>query len=55
MKRRHQGVLFRCHVKESTTAEYDAWVERLRTLEIKIVYPGHGKPFQRGQFIENDQ
>ena len=35
--------------------EYDASVEKLKTLDIKIVYPGHGKPFQMGQFIEEDQ
>ena len=33
-------------------AEYDASVEKLRTLEIKTVYPGHGKPFQMEQFME---
>jgi len=32
------------------SAEYEASVERLRTLEIKTVYPGHGKPFQMQQF-----
>jgi glyoxylase-like metal-dependent hydrolase (beta-lactamase superfamily II) len=36
------------------SAEYDASVERLRTLEIKTVYPGHGKPFQMQQFTENN-
>jgi len=36
-------------------AEYDASVERLRTLEIKTVYPGHGKPFRMEQFMENNQ
>ena len=35
--------------------EYVASVERLRTLEIKTVYPGHGKPFRMEQFIENKQ
>jgi glyoxylase-like metal-dependent hydrolase (beta-lactamase superfamily II) len=35
--------------------EYDASVERLKTLEIKTVYPGHGKPFRMEQFMENDQ
>lgn len=36
-------------------AEYDASVEKLRTLEIRTVYPGHGKPFQMEQFMENKQ
>jgi hydroxyacylglutathione hydrolase len=36
-------------------AELDASVERLKTLEIKTVYPGHGKPFQMEQFTENNQ
>jgi hydroxyacylglutathione hydrolase len=36
-------------------AELDASVEKLKTLEIKTVYPGHGKPFQMVQFIENKQ
>ncbi len=30
-------------------------VEKLRTLEIRIVYPGHGKPFQMEQFKESSQ
>jgi len=37
------------------SAELDASVERLKTLEIKTVYPGHGKPFQMEQFMENNQ
>jgi len=36
-------------------AELDASVERLRSLETKTVYPGHGKPFRMEQFIENKQ
>ncbi|MHA2429099.1 MAG: MBL fold metallo-hydrolase [Candidatus Hermodarchaeia archaeon] len=35
--------------------ELDASVERLSTLEIKTVYPGHGKPFLMEQFIKNNQ
>jgi glyoxylase-like metal-dependent hydrolase (beta-lactamase superfamily II) len=31
-------------------AKYDASVERLRTLEVKTVYPGHGRPFDMEQF-----
>ena len=37
------------------SAELDASVEKLRTLEIGTVYPGHGKPFQMEQFVENEQ
>jgi hydroxyacylglutathione hydrolase len=37
------------------SAELDASVERLRTLEIKTVYPGHGRPFPMEQFIEDNQ
>ena len=37
------------------SAELDASVEKLRTLEIETVYPGHGKPFQMEQFMENEQ
>jgi glyoxylase-like metal-dependent hydrolase (beta-lactamase superfamily II) len=33
--------------------ELDASVEKLKTLKIKTVYPGHGKPFQMEQLIEN--
>jgi len=33
-------------------AKYDASLERLKTLEIKTIYPGHGKPFRMEQFIE---
>jgi len=37
------------------SVELDASVEKLKTLKIKTVYPGHGKPFQIEQFIENKQ
>ncbi len=30
-----------------------ASVERIKGLEIKTIYPGHGKPFSMEQFIEN--
>jgi len=33
--------------------ELDASVEKLRALEIETVYPGHGKPFQMDQFMED--
>ncbi|MCW4037490.1 MAG: MBL fold metallo-hydrolase [Candidatus Bathyarchaeota archaeon] len=35
------------------SVELDASVEKLKTLKIKTVYPGHGKPFQMEQFREN--
>ena len=35
------------------SVELDTSVEKLKTLKIKTVYPGHGKPFQMEQFIEN--
>jgi len=35
------------------SVELDASVEKLKTLKIKTVYPGHGKTFQMEQFIEN--
>ena len=35
------------------SAELDASVDRLRTLEIETVYPGHGKPFRMEQFMED--
>lgn len=35
--------------------ELDSSIEKLKTLEIKTVYPGHGKPFQMEQFMENNQ
>jgi hydroxyacylglutathione hydrolase len=37
------------------SAELDASIERLKTLEIKTVYPGHGKPFLMEQFMEHNQ
>ena len=37
------------------SAELDASVEKLRTLEIETIYPGHGKPFRMEQFMENKQ
>jgi hydroxyacylglutathione hydrolase len=37
------------------SAELDASVERLRTLEIKTIYPGHGRPFRMEQFMEKEQ
>ena len=37
------------------SAELDASVEKLRALEIKTVYPGHGRPFRMEQFMESSQ
>ena len=36
------------------SAELDASIEKLKTLEIRTVYPGHGKPFQMEQFMKNN-
>ncbi|EMR74320.1 Zn-dependent hydrolase, glyoxylase [Thaumarchaeota archaeon SCGC AB-539-E09] len=36
------------------SAELDASIEKLRTLEIRTVYPGHGKPFQMELLMKND-
>ena len=36
------------------SAELDASVEKLRALEIRTVYPGHGKPFQMEQIMKKD-
>jgi len=33
-------------------AEMDASIERLKSLEIRTVYPGHGKPFEMDLFTE---
>ena len=38
----------------SGCAESGASVEKLETLEIKTVYPRHGRPFQIEQLMEND-
>jgi hydroxyacylglutathione hydrolase len=35
------------------SVELNASVEKLKTLKIKTVYPGHGKPFPMEQFREN--
>ena len=37
------------------SAELNASVERLKTLEVKTVYPGHGNPFQMEQFLMESQ
>jgi glyoxylase-like metal-dependent hydrolase (beta-lactamase superfamily II) len=34
--------------------ELDASVEKITSLEINMVYPGHGKPFPMEQFIKNN-
>jgi hydroxyacylglutathione hydrolase len=33
--------------------EFDATIEKLRPLNIQMVYPGHGKPFAWEQFMKN--
>ena len=37
------------------SAELDASIERLKIMKIKTVYPGHCKPFQMEEFIEDNQ
>jgi hydroxyacylglutathione hydrolase len=37
------------------SAELDKSIEKLRTLETKTIYPGHGKPFQFEHFMETSQ
>jgi hydroxyacylglutathione hydrolase len=34
-------------------AEMDASIEKLKTLGVKTVYPGHGKPFRMEEFTKN--
>lgn len=34
--------------------ELDASVEKIMSLEINTIYPGHGKPFSMEQFIQNN-
>jgi hydroxyacylglutathione hydrolase len=35
-------------------AEMDASIEKLKTLDIKKIYPGHGRPFTMDEFIKNN-
>lgn len=35
-------------------AEMDASIEKMKALDIKAVYPGHGKPFKIEEFIKNN-
>ena len=35
-------------------AEMDASIERLKALNVKTVYPGHGRPFKMEEYSEND-
>jgi glyoxylase-like metal-dependent hydrolase (beta-lactamase superfamily II) len=37
------------------SAELEKSIKYLKTLEIKTVYSGHGKPFQFEQFMERSQ
>ena len=34
--------------------EMDASIERLKSMDIKTVYPGHGRPFTMAEYIENN-
>jgi hydroxyacylglutathione hydrolase len=36
-------------------AAFKASIEKLRTLEIKTVYPGHGQPFPLAQFLKQNR
>lgn len=38
-------------LKDNLPKNARASVEKLKTLKIKTIYPGHGKPFQMEQFI----
>jgi len=33
-------------------ADFNASIEKLKKLNVKIVYPGHGKPFSLERFIQ---
>jgi len=35
------------------SADCDASLDRLKSLQIAVVYPGHGRPFPMGQFMED--
>lgn len=37
------------------TVEFGASIEKLKALNVKIVYPGHGRPFLLEQFLRNDR
>ena len=55
------GDLFRNNGKPSKNsliddiADMNNSVEKLKRLDIKTVYPGHGKPFTMAEFLKNDQ
>jgi hydroxyacylglutathione hydrolase len=34
--------------------EMDASIEKLKSLDIKTVYPGHGRPFKMEEFVKNN-
>ena len=34
--------------------EMDASIERLKSLDIKTVYPGHGRPFTMAEYLQNN-
>lgn len=35
-------------------AEMDASIEKMKTLDIRTIYPGHGKPFTMEEFFKNN-
>lgn len=37
------------------TVEFGVSIEKLKALNVKIVYPGHGRPFPLAQFLRNDR
>lgn len=41
------------HSIVDNAAEFNASIEKLKTLPINTVYPGHGRPFSMEQFIKN--
>lgn len=36
-------------------ADMDASIERLKNLDVKTVYPGHGRPFKMEEFINGSR
>jgi hydroxyacylglutathione hydrolase len=41
------------HFMIDDCADFTASIHKLKTLAIKTVYPGHGKPFRMERFIQN--
>ena len=42
-------------IDDSRTAAFTASAERLKSLNVYTVYPGHGKPFRMEWIIKNDR